>query len=407
MPDGYRQIQTAEAEAGRVSTDAGMGSTENSSLVSDQPKQAPPQSACNFFCKCFLGTLLAFTLGVGGGVALPYVEAAVGLRGAKKAMDPAELDPFDKHSAVNPFAAKKDPTVKHFYMYRVQNDEDYSPENQNMANAGGALWYLHNEIIWHHWNRGGTYASTPKTRVERFLVATRASDKLLSRGMNFGVVNTYDLGMCTGPFSCENLEEYGPAVGCEKWKKREDGTVGNNFPHAQWVGINLYPDAMWYSLPGKCSSRKFWNQSGNCEKEEPSGSCPPGVIPNGSWNCLYSYRKVGEISIDELEGIDSFAKFIKDGGREYDRVIDKGTSLDFWNKIGDPETCQKRIDKFNLLFVQKYPDQPILEDPDCDFDSNKFYPHFPNGTFDDVKARPKIPTLEAVDYPSKDKEKTN
>eukprot|EP00435_Cladocopium_sp_Y103_P020106 s1713_g4.t2 len=30
--------------------------------------------------------------------------------------------------------------IMHYYMYRVQNDEDYSPENQNMANIPGALW---------------------------------------------------------------------------------------------------------------------------------------------------------------------------------------------------------------------------------------------------------------------------
>jgi len=120
--------------------------------------------------------------------------------------------------------------IKSFYMYRVQNDEDYSPENQNMANVGGALWYLHNEIVWHHFLRAGTFASTPKTRIERYLVFTRATPQLYAKGMNFGVVNTYDLGQCTGPFKCENLQEYGPVVGCESWKKRPDGKMGSNFP---------------------------------------------------------------------------------------------------------------------------------------------------------------------------------
>ena len=31
--------------------------------------------------------------------------------------------------------------------------------------------------------------------------------------MKFGVVNTYDLGECTGPFKCQNLKHYGPTVG--------------------------------------------------------------------------------------------------------------------------------------------------------------------------------------------------
>eukprot|EP00435_Cladocopium_sp_Y103_P018011 s1713_g4.t1 len=128
--------------------------------------------------------------------------------------------------------------IMHYYMYRVQNDEDYSPENQNMANIPGALWYLHNEIVWHPWLRAGTYAATPKTRIERFLVFSRASQELFNKGMNFGVVNTYDLGKCSGPYKCENLEEYGPVVGCESWNPKDE----NNFPHGQWTGTNVYPN---------------------------------------------------------------------------------------------------------------------------------------------------------------------
>jgi len=381
LPDSYRELQTGYT----------MGSTDGHSLVSGDPSQpsdpeVPQQtqssSMCGFIFMCTLGVMCAFALGVGGGQALPYVKTAMGLRGSSH-HELKNIDPFDKKSPLSPFASK-DPSVKHFYMYRVQNDEDYSPENQNMANVGGALWYLHNEIIWHHWNRGGTYASTPKTRVERFLVATRAPDKLLAKGMNFGVVNTYDLGQCTGPFACENLQEYGPAVGCESWTKKTDSKQGNNFPHSQWKGLNKYPNAMWYSLPGRCSSKKFWNQTGDCEKHDPSGECPPGVIPSGERTCTYSYQKVGEILINELEGIDSFSEFVKEGGREYDRMVDGGKNMDFWNKIGDPNACQQRIDKVIMLFLKKYPDQPVLHDPICDFDVDKFYPHFPNGTFDDL-----------------------
>merc|ERR1712048_1203376 len=29
-----------------------------------------------------------------------------------------------------------------FYAYRVQNDQNYAPYNQNLASLGGALWYL-------------------------------------------------------------------------------------------------------------------------------------------------------------------------------------------------------------------------------------------------------------------------
>lgn len=39
--------------------------------------------------------------------------------------------------------------------------------------AGGMLWYLHNEIIWHHWIRVGSFSSIPKTRLERWRVKVR------------------------------------------------------------------------------------------------------------------------------------------------------------------------------------------------------------------------------------------
>lgn len=277
----------------------------------------------------------------------------------------------------------KPPYVNHFYMYRVQNDEDYSPENQNMANVGGALWYLHHEIVYHHWNRGGTYASTPKTRIERFEVRTRATPKLYKRGMNFGVVNTYDLGKCSGPFKCENVEEYGPVVGCEQW--RPNYTHNNTFPHGQWVGVNHYPNAIWYSLPGPCSSHKFWHQVGHCTKREPSGSCPPGVTPTGEKDCTYSYEKVGELRISEIEGIKNFNDLVVNGGREYDRKTDHGTHMHFWDGSGDKKACQERIDRVLRLFQDKYPEQRSLEDPICDFDVNKFYPNFPDGNFSDQK----------------------
>eukprot|EP00913_Durusdinium_trenchii_P025181 g23640.t1 len=214
---------------------------------------------------------------------------------------------------------------------------DYSPENQNMANIAGALWYLHNEIVWHHWLRAGTFASTPKTRIERFLVFSRASQELYDKGMNFGVVNTYDLGKCSGPYKCENLQEYGPVVGCESWDPKQ----GNNFPHGQWTGKNVYPNAVWYSLPGKCSSVKFWQQQG-AEGEA-----------IGEWTCTYTYQKVGEIRISEVENITDLEAFLEGGGREYNKETDKGIHLHFWDDIDDPVACQKRVDKVNKMFQKR------------------------------------------------------
>lgn len=280
-----------------------------------------------------------------------------------------------------PHAAGAGPLLS-FYMYRVQNDEDYSPENQDMANIAGALWYLHNEIVWHHWIRAGTYSSTPKTRIERFKVQTRATPALFAKGMNFGVVNAFDLGQCTGPYLCENLVYYGPAVGCETWTVKDNRSFGNNFPHQQWLNQNMYPNSVWYSLPGGCNSRKFWDVTASCLAAEPSGACPKGISsPTGERNCTYTYEKVGEISINALENISSFDNFVESGGVEYDRVTDKGTQMSFWDEALNVSACQMRIDRVKALFKQHYPTQEDLPDPVCDFSVEKFYPEWPNGTF--------------------------
>ncbi|CAE7748192.1 unnamed protein product [Symbiodinium sp. CCMP2456] len=265
--------------------------------------------------------------------------------------------------------------MKDFYMYRTQTDEDYEPVNQDMANIGGVLWYLHNEIIWHHYLRVGSFSSIPKTRIERYRVKTRATCPLHRLGMNFGVVNAYDLGKCTGPFGCENLHHFGPVVGCESWNKGAD----NHFPHKQWMGVVKYPNAMWYSLPGACSSQKFWGKTHKCERKEPSGACKEGNEPTGAFDCTYTYKKVGEISIDELEGIPNFGALMKSGGYEYSRASDKGKKMHFWDDKNSTEANHRRINRVLDKFNEKYPDQPFLEDPVCDFDVSKFYPDFPKG----------------------------
>lgn len=276
-----------------------------------------------------------------------------------------------------------------FYMYRIQSAQDYSPENQNMGNIGGVLWYLHSEIVWHHWIRAGSFSSNAKTRIERFRVKTRATEKMYQRGMNFGVVNTFDLGKCTGPFTCENIAFYGPNVGCESWTESTEHKLqrkqdekegkatkhGNNFPHQMWLGVNHYPKSVWYSLPGSCSSMSYWNHTEECEKQEPSGRCPAHIEePTGARDCSYTYEKVGEISINELEGIDSFDKFIKEGKKEYVRRTDHGVGMNFWDLKNSSTACQMRIDRVEAVFKAKYIQQPDLPDPVCDFDTEKFFP---------------------------------
>lgn len=99
--------------------------------------------------------------------------------------------------------------------------------------------------------------------------------------MHFGIVNTYDLGACTGPFKCENLEHYGPTVGCETWNP---GT-NNHWPHNEWhLGAPEVELTTWQVRPEQVS------QLGGLESErsvdsrrccvvQPSG----GVLPREAW----------------------------------------------------------------------------------------------------------------------------
>jgi len=273
--------------------------------------------------------------------------------------------------AKNPLLLKpSDAPVLEFYVYRVQSKENYDPENQDVANLGGALWYLHNEIVWHpHLKRSGTYFSNSKTRIEKFRLRTRATQPLYDLGMNFGPVNTFDLTQCTGPYKCTNFEKFGFTVGCETW---EGGA--NSFPHSQWVGKNKYPGAAWYSLPGPCSSMGLGKKTKTCEKSQPGGACFNSTgPPTGTGDCTYTYEKVGEVSIDELEGIRDATTFRIMGGEEYNRHTDKGHHMSFWDDKDSPAACQRRIDILQAVFQKKYPDLPDLPDPTCDFNRFKFY----------------------------------
>lgn len=256
-----------------------------------------------------------------------------------------------------------------FFMYRVQTDENYDPMNQNLANAAGALWYLHNEIVIHPGlQRSGTHFSNAKTRIERFRVQVRATEPVYALGMHFGVVNTFDLTKCTGPFNCDNFRKFGYAVGCESWK------VPSDFPHGQWNQANHYPGATWYSLPGPCWSKALHQKDLGCAKLEPGGACPGGVIPTGQGNCTYKYEKLGELTIDELEGLESPDTFVKNGGREYDVATDKGYLMSFWDGKNDVAKNRWRIERMKLLFRQKFPNQPELVEFPCDFNKFRFYP---------------------------------
>lgn len=243
-------------------------------------------------------------------------------------------------------------------MYRVQNQQDYAPENQNMANLAGVMWYLHNEIVNNRWHR--RYG---KTRVQRFQVTTKATQPLANSGMNFGVRYAFDSGNCTGPFNCtEQFEKYGYFVGCNRVAE---------FPTQQWRDKVFYRDAVWYSLPGHCPTRSWHQHDGVCHLSEPGGHC--AGVPTGQGNCTYSVQPAGEVSIDEIEGIADFGRFAAAGGWEYNNQTDRGIGMTFWDKKYNASACDRRMKRVAQLFAQRYPDAPALSAPACDFTYHSFY----------------------------------
>jgi len=261
---------------------------------------------------------------------------------------------------LQPSSAEK----KTFYMYRVQDEQNYPLQNQNMANLAGAMWYLHNEIVN---NRGERRFH--KTRIQRFKVTTQATQPLIDAGMNFGVRFAFDAGQCTGPWNCtEAFEKYGFFVGCN---------YVDQFPTQQWAGKVFYPRATWYSLPGKCSTRKHDEHTADCELDEPGGYCDKVT---GAGNCTYSYEAAGEISIDELEGIENFDAFAQAGGWEYNNKTDKGVHMSFWDDKNSFAACKTRLARAERLFKEKYVGQDFQDDlpgVSCDFDSKRFYANVP------------------------------
>jgi len=252
-----------------------------------------------------------------------------------------------------------------FYMYRAMGTDDYPLENVNTANLGGVLWYLHNEVVKDAPRKFGI------TRITRFKVSTTATDRLASRGMNFGVRFAYDSQTCTGagPWngegSCDRYyQEYGNFVGCN--------VLGNYpFPMASQGFPVHYGGAKWYSLP----------KEGACKCEEGKVCAPTGAV-----DCTYTAEWAGDIYMNELEGIGDYDDFVGSGQKEYDQPQDAGVGNSFWNQKFDDYFCWQRIQAADAFFQRKHPEYPgdsELPEPDCDFSCTNFYRGITDGPPDD------------------------
>eukprot|EP00929_Paragymnodinium_shiwhaense_P045625 TRINITY_DN23283_c0_g1_i1.p1 TRINITY_DN23283_c0_g1~~TRINITY_DN23283_c0_g1_i1.p1 ORF type:complete len:532 (+),score=92.06 TRINITY_DN23283_c0_g1_i1:83-1597(+) len=277
--------------------------------------------------------------------------------------------------------------TKTFYMYRAQNDEDYPPLNTNMANLGGVLWYLHNEVV----NRCDSgrgrgewgYRRFKITRIIRYRVTYRPTSELYNEGGNvFGVRVAFDSGACTGAFrgmrDCKGVwKRYGYIVGCNVLGEGPYPTCPDKSAE-NYCPIN-YRDAAWFSFPGPCPDNKFDQCSDAQAKKDPGGFSRQVT---GDKDATWTYEEAGEINIDDLVGISARYKSHRDfcnaGCLEYIKYghkKDTGKCTDWWNGKMDEVKNLERIKKTDEAFKKAYPEMPGDDDMNikCDFDREKFY----------------------------------
>mmetsp|Transcript_63254 Transcript_63254/g.196247 ORF Transcript_63254/g.196247 Transcript_63254/m.196247 type:complete len:446 (-) Transcript_63254:216-1553(-) len=235
-----------------------------------------------------------------------------------------------------------------FYMYRAVGGSDFPPENVNTANLAGVMWYLHNEVV----------QNCPRKfnmeRLLRFKVTMRATPELYGQNSRkFDSFVAMDQAKCTVP-KCTELhwDPYGYVVGCQP----------NNV-----VTVAVPGAPVWYSLPGTCPSKFYYEKTAACNAEQPGGACPTSDV-TGTRNCTYFLERAGEIRLDELSGIQNYNEVCEQTGqREYDVFTDRGHGSDFWDGKQDAKAGEQRMKRINDLFLEKFPQQEYsLDDPLCE-----------------------------------------
>lgn len=176
---------------------------------------------------------------------------------------------------------------------------------------------------------------------------------------------TTKIATTKGPFE---FEKYGYYVGC------------NNLGYYPFPLYKVgYPGAVWYSLPGPCSSKPFDKADDFCRRHDPGGFCGVGVTPTGAGNCTWTYEKAGEITVDELVSVGDYNVFSSNQKREYDPYTDKGIGFSWWDGINDENANMVRIKRARELFDKKYPNMTSdkdMQNPPCDFAFKRFYMEF-------------------------------
>lgn len=107
-----------------------------------------------------------------------------------------------------------------FYVYRAQGDDEYPPENVNVADLAGVLWYLHNEVV----------AEVPRkfgiTRILRYKLTMQNTKEFFDRyHKQFGPFVAFDSARCTAPQGNALFNELGAVVGCQNLDRYVVNTV--------------------------------------------------------------------------------------------------------------------------------------------------------------------------------------
>lgn len=248
-----------------------------------------------------------------------------------------------------------------FYMYRAQSDKVYLPENVNLADLPGVLWYLHNEIV----------AATPRkynvSRILRYKIDLQTTNDVFDEyKTQFSPFMAFDNGRCTTPGCMEKYRKYGYTPGCQLLDTRIMGYVSTFQTSKECNATEFNCPAVWYSLPGRCPSRSMRSKDDRCSEDEPGGAC---AKVTGAKSCTYSYQAAGEIRLDDLSGIEgSYLSWWMKGNKEWDPNTDHGKNCTFWDGIRDRKKCMERVRIVATMFQERYPFLPgTYGSPPCNF----------------------------------------
>jgi len=252
-------------------------------------------------------------------------------------------------SCANPMAHKG----MQFYVYRALDNGGIQQGGDALMgkteSLQGVLWFLHNHVLTKSCPR-----SLNVTRVARYKATVFNTDLPFEKWEGqFGPYVDFNNGkgtQTTRRFGIRSMfDSFGYVVGCMPWERYMGGASYGN-------------KTQGYSFPGACPLKALADKTEACRREEPGGYCSQ---PDGTRECTWNLQPAGEVSLDELAGIEDYQSFCAKGGLEYDKQWDRGIQCTFWDGAAKPAANAAREEKLRRLFSEKYPDTNLPE-PTCD-----------------------------------------